>query len=66
MRRRTNEKGSGIDGQDTALGLILAAFALIMAGAGKGSDAMCGCGFLLILAAMLYPPLREIGEKRKP
>ena len=39
---------------------------LIMAGAGKGSDAMCGCGFLLILAAMLYPPLREIGEKRKP
>ena len=49
-----------------ALGLILAAFALIMAGAGKGSDAMCGCGFLLILAAMLYPPLQEIGEKKKP
>ena len=47
-----------------ALGLILAAFALIMAG--EGSDAMCGCGFLLILAAMLYPPLREIGEKKKP
>ena len=49
-----------------ALGLILAAFALIMAGAGKGSDAMCGCGFLLILAAMLYPPIREIGERKKP
>ncbi len=38
--------------------VIMVAFAIIMAGLGAGSKGMCLAGFILIVAAMLYSPLK--------
>ena len=38
--------------------VILAAFAIIMIGLSTESTALCTIGFLLVVAAMLYSPVR--------
>lgn len=50
---RTKEGGLTI-----AFVVIMVAFAIIIAGLGAGSEAACMAGFLLIVAAMLYSPLK--------
>ena len=38
--------------------VIMVAFAVIIAGLGMESSALCTVGFLLIVAAMLYSPIK--------
>ncbi len=38
--------------------VIMIAFAVIMAGLGAENDGLCLAGFLLIVAAMLYSPVK--------
>lgn len=45
-------------GLTAAFIVIMVAFAVVMAGLNSGNDTMCNAGFLLIMAAMLYSPVR--------
>lgn len=45
-------------GLTAAFIVIMCAFCLVMAGLKNGSDTMCRTGFLLIMAAILYSPVR--------
>lgn len=38
--------------------VIMIAFVVIMAGLGTGNDALCTVGFVLIVFAMLYSPVK--------
>lgn len=38
--------------------VIMVAFAVIMAGLGAENDALCTVGFVLIIAAMMYSPVK--------
>ncbi|MDO5547006.1 MAG: hypothetical protein Q4F79_00795 [Eubacteriales bacterium] len=50
---RTKEGGLTI-----AFLVIMIAFAIIIAGLGAGSEAACMAGFVLIVVAMLYSPVK--------
>jgi hypothetical protein len=45
-------------GLTIAFAVIMIAFVMIMAGLGSGNDAMCTIGFVLIVVAMLYSPVK--------
>lgn len=45
-------------GLTAAFIVIMIAFAMIMVGFGNSNDSMCSAGFILIMAAMLYSPVR--------
>lgn len=45
--------------------VIMGAFLLIMDGLGTENDVFCGIGFILMIAAMLYSPLKVYVIDRK-
>ena len=45
--------------------VIMAAFLIILAGLGMASDAVCLAGFAVMVAAMLYSPVRTFILKPK-
>ena len=45
--------------------LIMSAFAVIMAGLGMSSDVLCMIGFIMIVVAMLYSPVKVYIIDRK-
>ncbi len=45
--------------------VIMVAFAVIMFGLNSGSSALCTVGFVLIMAAMLYSPIKVYIFDRK-
>ena len=45
--------------------VIMIAFAVIMAGLGRSSDVLCMIGFIMIVVAMLYSPVKVYIIDRK-
>ena len=45
--------------------VIMVAFAIIMAGLGSGSDSVCLAGFVIMVGAMLYSPIKTFIFKPK-
>ena len=45
--------------------VIMIAFFIILAGLGAESDALCGVGFAIMVAAMLYSPVKTFILKPK-
>lgn len=45
--------------------VIMLAFAVIMAGLGTSNDVLCSIGFLMIIAGMLYSPVKVFLIDRK-
>ena len=45
-------------GLTIAFAVIMASFVMIMAGLGSGNDMLCTVGFILIVVAMLYSPVK--------
>ena len=52
-------------GLTIAFVVIMAAFFIILAGLGSGDDTICLVGFLIMVAAMLYLPVRTFLIKPK-
>lgn len=53
-------------GLTIAFAVIMVAFVMIMAGLGSGNDMLCTIGFVLIVAAMLYSPVKvHILDRKK-
>jgi hypothetical protein len=53
-------------GQTIAFAVIMIAFVMIMAGLGSGNDTLCTIGFVLIVVAMLYSPVKvHILDRKK-
>ena len=53
-------------GLTIAFAVIMIAFVMIMAGLGSGNDMLCTIGFVLIVAAMLYSPVKvHILDRKK-
>ena len=52
-------------GLTSAFVVIMAAFFIILAGLGSGNDTICLVGFLIMVAAMLYSPVRTFIIKPK-
>lgn len=45
--------------------VIMAAFAVILAGLGSANDGICLAGFVIMVAAMLYSPIKTFIIKPK-
>lgn len=45
--------------------IMMMAFGIIMAGLGLSNDVLCTVGFLMVIAAMLYSPIRVFIIERK-
>lgn len=45
-------------GLTIAFAVIMIAFVMIMAALGSGNDTLCAVGFVLIVVAMLYSPVK--------
>ena len=45
-------------GLTIAFAVIMIAFVMIMTALGSGNDVMCTVGFVLIIAAMIYSPVK--------
>ena len=53
-------------GLTIAFAVIMIAFVMIMAGLGAGNDKLCTIGFVLIVVAMLYSPVKvHILDRKK-
>lgn len=53
-------------GLTIAFAVIMIAFVMIMAGLGSGNDMLCAIGFVLIVVAMLYSPVKvHILDRKK-
>jgi hypothetical protein len=53
-------------GLTIAFAVIMIAFVMIMAGLGSGKDTLCTIGFVLIVVAMLYSPVKvHILDRKK-
>ncbi len=52
-------------GLTAAFIVIMAAFFIILAGLGAGSDGVCLIGFVIMVAAMLYSPVKTFILKPK-
>ena len=53
-------------GLTIAFAVIMVAFVMIMAGLGSGNDMLCTIGFVLIVIAMLYSPVKvHILDRKK-
>ena len=53
-------------GLTIAFAVIMIAFVMIMAGLGSGNDMLCTIGFVLIVIAMLYSPVKvHILDRKK-
>ena len=53
-------------GLTIAFAVIMASFVMIMSGLGSENDMLCTIGFVLIVAAMLYSPVKvHILDRKK-
>lgn len=53
-------------GLTIAFAVIMIAFVMIMAGLDSGNDTLCTIGFVLIVVAMLYSPVKvHILDRKK-
>ena len=53
-------------GLTIAFAVIMAAFVMIMSGLGSGNDTLCLVGFVLIVIAMMYSPVKvHILDRKK-
>ena len=53
-------------GLTIAFAVIMIAFVMIMMGLGSGNDMLCTIGFVLIVIAMLYSPVKvHILDRKK-
>ena len=53
-------------GLTIAFAVIMIAFVMIMAGLSSGNDMLCTIGFVLIVVAMLYSPVKvHILDRKK-